>query len=96
MLRVHSVLLAVDDVLIDAVFDIRAHILLLEDSLRVCLVFGEKLWRFTLAPEVVHAEFRVRREITVVPFGAFPPSSEGLRATSDQDQVLRNQSVGKT
>ena len=49
MQRVHGLLLAVDNVLVDAVLDVRAPIGLTEDPTHVCFIFCKQQRNLTLA-----------------------------------------------
>ena len=58
LLRVHRVLLAVDDVVVDAVLDVGTAVGNAEDALRVGFVLGEQQRRVAVAVEVALAQCR--------------------------------------
>ena len=61
LLRIHRVLLAVDDVVVDAVLDVGTAVGHAEDPLRVGFVLGEQQRHVALAIEVALAQLGMRR-----------------------------------
>src|SRR5206468_3887188 len=58
--RVHSTLLAMDDVLIDAILDVGASISLTKNPFHIGVVLGEEQRHLPFAPQVTSAQIRMR------------------------------------
>ena len=95
VLRIDRILLAVDDIVVDAVLDIGPALGV--PKIRSLLVsFSVNSSGTSLAIQVTLAEFGVKRRRRDDRSSLRPRCNEGFGVSGHQVQVLRNQSVGST